>query len=355
MATGTITTVAGTGEKGFGGDGAAAKTATLNDPFFCVFDRDANLYIADMGNHAIRVVSKKDSTIRTLAGNGTAGFAGDGETGARVQLHDPVSLALDAFDNLFVCERIGKRIRKITRRSGTVSTFLALPDFKDPHDIVFDGAGNLLLADVGLNKAFRIDPLTRKAQEWLPSSPLKPGFVPYSDKQTNTNFSGEAQRRQPVALAISFNFTNFKGIRALAVGSGGVVYVVERAGQVVRRVNLKSGDVDLIAGTSGQKGYAGDSGDAKKALLNGPKGVFCDAANNLFIVDTENHAIRRVDGRTGVITTVAGTGEKGSDGDGGPANKARLNRPHGCIVGPDGALYIADSENHRIRRVEIGS
>src|SRR5262249_44723289 len=116
----------------------------------------------------------------------------------------------------------------------------------------------------------------------------------------------------------------------------------------VRRVDAK-GIITTIAGT-GAKGYGGDGGDTRKATFNGPKGIRCDRQGNLYVVDTENHAVRRIDAQTNVVTTVAG-GHKGSDGDGGDAPKAGLDRPHGCVLDAVGNLYIADSNNHRIRKV----
>jgi streptogramin lyase len=136
----------------------------------------------------------------------------------------------------------------------------------------------------------------------------------------------------------------------VAVGTDGTVFVLEREGNTLRAVDPKSGVITTVAGT-GAKGYTGDGGLARSATFNGPKELALDAAGNAFIVDTENHAIRRIDARTGVITTVAGTGKRGSEGDNGPAGSAQLARPHGVAVGPDGSLAIGDTENHRIRKV----
>src|SRR5207248_3958259 len=130
----------------------------------------------------------------------------------------------------------------------------------------------------------------------------------------------------------------------------GNTYVCEREGNGIRKID-QEGTITAFAG-SGEKGYTGDCGPALKANFNGPKGVTCDAAGNLFVVDTENHAIRRIDAKTGTITTVAG-GHKGAGGDGGPATKAGFGRPHGCALDGSGRLFIADTENHRIRIVVL--
>ena len=110
--------------------------------------------------------------------------------------------------------------------------------------------------------------------------------------------------------------------------------------------------ISTIAGTR-KPGSDGEGVDALQASFKGPKGIRCDAQGNIYVVDTENHSIRRIDAKTNVITTVAG-GKKGGGGDGGDPLKAEMDRPHGVVVGPDGTLYIADSNNHRVRRVQVG-
>ncbi len=133
--------------------------------------------------------------------------------------------------------------------------------------------------------------------------------------------------------------------------TGGVLYVCETVGHVVRRVDLKSGLVRTVAGT-GRSGYSGDGGPALQAKLNEPYEVRLDRAGNLFFVEMKNHVVRRVDAASGVITTVAGTGEPGFSGDGGPATTARLRRPHSIVLDDTGAVFICDIGNHRVRRVD---
>jgi streptogramin lyase len=118
-------------------------------------------------------------------------------------------------------------------------------------------------------------------------------------------------------------------------------------------LDFADGVLHHVAG-DGRAGYSGDGGPARDARFNGPKGIALDAAGNIVIADTENHAIRRIDAQTGVITTLAGSGpdRAGGGGDGAAATAAQLNRPHGVCVGPDGAVYIGDTLNHRVRRVQ---
>jgi streptogramin lyase len=140
------------------------------------------------------------------------------------------------------------------------------------------------------------------------------------------------------------------GARAVEVGADGTVYILERQGNALRAVDPRSGVITTLAGT-GAKGAAGDGGPARVSTFNGPKELTLDRSGNVYIVDTENDVIRRLDARTGVVTTVAGSRTRGAGGDGGLATAARLARPHGVAVGPDGSLYIGDTENHKIRKV----
>jgi sugar lactone lactonase YvrE len=136
------------------------------------------------------------------------------------------------------------------------------------------------------------------------------------------------------------------GARAVCVDGKGNTYICEREGNSIRKVDAK-GIITTLAGDT-TKGK--DDGIGTKARFNGPKAIRCDAEGNVFVVDTENQSIRRIDAQTGAVTTVAG-GRKGPEGDGGEALKAGMGRPHGLAIDSKGVLYIADSENHRIRRV----
>ena len=140
------------------------------------------------------------------------------------------------------------------------------------------------------------------------------------------------------------------GARAVKVAADGTVYILERQGGTLRAVDPHSGIITMVAGT-GERAYGGDGGPALAASFNAPKELAIDREGNLLVVDTENHAIRRVDLRTGTVATIAGSGRQGADGDGGPARAAALDRPHGAAVAADGSIYIGDTNNHRIRKV----
>ena len=134
--------------------------------------------------------------------------------------------------------------------------------------------------------------------------------------------------------------------------SAGNLFYSESRNNVIRRVDKATGIVTTVAG-NGESGYSGDGGPALASTWNGPKAIRCDHQDNILVVDTENHAIRRIDGVTGVVTTVAG-GHLGADGDGGDPTAAGLDRPHGVGVDRAGNLFIADSKNNRVRVVGLG-
>jgi sugar lactone lactonase YvrE len=282
--TGVVTTVAGTGKKGYTGDGGPATQATFNEPYGVELDAEGNLYIVDRLNYCVRVVEATSQKIRTLAGTGKAGYSGDGGPAAQAQLREPNGIALDGKGKLYIADVADQRLRVVDLKSGTIATFC--------------GTGKKAsLGDGGL-----------------------------------------------LAEASLF------GPRAVAVAPDGAVYVVEREGHRVRKIDVAKKTITAFAGT-GKKGYTGDGGPALAATFNGPKEIDIDRNGNLFIVDTENEVIRRIDATTGKITTVAGNGKRGNTGNAGVATAATLGRPHGVCVGADGAIYIGDTLSHQVRVV----
>jgi streptogramin lyase len=342
---GTITTVAGTGSAGHAGDGGPAVQARLDQPFHVDLDAAGNVFLVEAGNHGVRRLDRQTGTLTSVAGSGKRGYDGDGGPAIQATLNEPYAVAVDANGDLYIADRLNAVIRKVNGKSGIITTVAGTGKkgfggdggpataalLREPNDCCLDGKGGLLIADVGDWRIRRLD--------------LKTGTI--------TTFAGTGKPQGkidrshlgdggPTAQAIVY------GARAVCVDGAGNVYVCEREGNAVRKVD-SHGVITTLAGT-GAKGYDGDGGDATRATFNGPKGVRCDRLGNVFIVDTENHAIRRIDVRTHVITTVAG-GRQGAAGDGGPADRAGLDRPHGCVVDREGVLYIADTNNHRVRAV----
>jgi sugar lactone lactonase YvrE len=342
---GSIETVAGSGQAGYSGDGGPAVAARLNQPFHCDFDNHGNLYVADALNHCIRKIDRKTGLIRTVAGSGRKGYSGDQGPATQATLNEPYAVAVDPSGDLYIVDRLNAVIRKVDGRTGIINTIAGTGRkgfggdggpatralLREPNDCCLDGKGGLLVADVGDGRIRRVD--------------LQKGTI--STFAGTGRPRGKLDRSQrgdggPASAAV------IVGARAVCVDGQGNTFICEREGNVVRKIDAR-GVITTIAGT-GQSGDGGDGGPALQAIFRGPKGIRCDRSGNLYLVDTENHAIRKIDAKSGKITTVAG-GRKGSDGDGGDALKAGLARPHGCCIRADGDLFIADSENHRIRKV----
>jgi len=338
----TIRTVAGTGKAGDGGDGGPAALARLDMPFDVALDVRGDIYISDTFNHRVRRIERKSGTITTVAGTGSAGFSGDGGLATKAQLNEPYGIVLNSGGDLFVADRLNRRVRRIDGRTGIITTIAGngtktssgdggpamAAGLVEPNGVALDRRGqNLFIADVGGNRVRRVE--------------LATGHI--------STFAGTGRARHdgdegPAAQA------SIWGARAVDLGTDGSVYILEREGNRLRVVSPATGVITTIAGT-GAKGDSGDGGPARLATFNGPKELAVDAKGNIWVVDTENHAIRFIDGKTGEIRTVAGRGQAASGGDGGPATSAGLDRPHGIAVGPDGRFWIGDTHNHRVRLV----
>jgi DNA-binding beta-propeller fold protein YncE len=335
-----ITTFAGTGTAGFGGDGGPAARALLNGPFDLGFDKAGNLYFSDTFNHRIRRVDAKSGLIATIAGCGEAGYSGDGGPATRARLNEPYGIALDDRGNLYLADRHNHCVRRVDPE-GIITTFAgtakagysgdggpaAQAGMVEPNGLAFDPAqARLFIADVADHRVRVVD--------------LAAGTIATVAGTGAAEHGGDGG---PAAAS------RIHGARAVKVAADGAVYILERQGSTLRRVDPRTGIITTIAGTGG-RGYAGDGGPALAALFDAPKEFALDPGGNPLVVDTENHAIRRIDLLSGLVATIAG-GRRGGGGDGGPAEMAGLDRPHGVAVGPDGAIVIGDTNNHRIRRL----
>jgi hypothetical protein len=347
---GRIGTTAGTGERGYSGDDGPAVKARLDQPFHCDVDAHGNLYIAEAGNHCIRKVDSKTGVITTLAGTGKKGYSGDGDPGTKATFNEPYAAVGTAGGDLYVADRLNAVIRKVDGGNPHMVTTVAGTGKKgysgdggpgkdaqlvEPNDVCVDGKGGLLIADVGDWRIRRLD--------------LKTGIITTFAGSGRPAKAGKGFPRDQIGDGGPATKAVVVGARAVCTDRQGNTFICEREGSRIRKVD-KDGIITTIAGT-GEWGYAGDGGPAIKAVFRGPKGLRDDSGGNLYVVDTENHAIRKIDAKTGIVATVAG-GRKGAGGDGGPATDAGLDRPHGCVVGR-GILYIADSENHRVRMMKL--
>lgn len=338
---GQIQTIAGTGEAGYAGDGGPAEQALLREPFMCDFDSRGNLYFTEARNHTVRRVDQATAVITTVVGTGADGYSGDGGPAGQATLNQPYALRIDANDDIYMVDRLNAAVRKVDAATGVITTVVGTGEpgyggdggpgnqaqLREPNDVFLDGKGGLLIADIQDQRVRLLD--------------LDTGII--------TTFAGNGEKVRG-GDGRPANQASILGARAVCMDSKGNTYICEREGHGVRKVDA-NGIMSTLAGT-GERGYTGDGGPALTATWNGPKAIRCDRYDNIIVVDTENHAIRRIDAATGTVTTIAG-GHLGGDGDGGNATNAGLARPHGCGLDRLGNLYIADSDNHRVRVVGL--
>jgi len=333
--------------------------------------------------------------ITTIAGTGSAGFSGDGGPGTAGQINNPYGLAIGPDGALYFCEVDNHRVRRLDLKTHTLSTVAGsgkqgysgdggpalTASLNQPYEVRFDKAGDMFFAEMQNHIVRRVDARTRVISTAAGTG--QPGF------SGDGGAANRAQLRQPHSIAfapdgallicdignhrirrLDLNLgtistyagtgehgpitdgaplagTPFNGPRALTTDPAGNLYVVLREGNAVYRVDAKDHRVYHVAGT-GEQGYSGDGGPARLAKLSGPKGIAYAPDGSLYIADTESHSIRRIDLKSAIIQTVAGTGQRGDGPDGEPL-ACRFSRPHGVFVGPDGVVYIGDSESHRIR------
>ena len=429
---GIITTVAGTGTAGYNGDNIPAILAQLNLPRQLVLDAQGNLYIADAFNHRVRKVDSS-GTITTFAGNGLQGFTGDGGPATAAEVGNPSGMKI--LGNFLIVSNAGAaRIRKINfAPPNIINTFAGsvggfdgdgnpplLTEFNGPKGILFTATGNLLVADqfnarlrqvtaavtttiaggfVGDNRKgtqahlttpenFSFDPSGNYyIAEWggnrirkldagsgqittiagIGTSGYSGDGGPATQAQIDQPFGVAADGSGNVYVADTSNAVirkvdssgtittfatnpNFSDLVSLAVDGAGDIYSADDGACVIRKIDHISGVVSIIAGTEFVCGFSGDGGPATSAQLNSAYGVAVDIRGNVYIGDSLNNRVRKVNSR-GIISTVAGNGTCGFSGDGGPGTAAMICLPEGVAVDTLGNLYIADYNNLRVRKV----
>ena len=332
-----IRTLAGTGRPGFSGDGGPASQAQVNQPFGVVRGADGCVYICDTGNHRIRKIST-DGIIRTVVGSGRRGFAGDGGPAVSAELDEPYEVRLDQAGNLFFVEMKNHVVRRVDARTQAISTVAGTGRagfagdggpanravLNQPHSLQLDGRGHLYVCDIGNQRVRVVD--------------LDSGGI--------SAFAGTGETR-PTPDGAPIRGTPLNGPRAIDFDRAGNLWLALREGNAVYQLDLPAGTIARRAGT-GQKGWTGNGGPARLATLSGPKGLSVADNGDVYLADTESHSVRRIDVQHGTMELVAGTGEAGDDPEGDPL-RCRLNRPHGIFAAPDGAVYIGDTEAHRVR------
>jgi uncharacterized protein (TIGR03437 family) len=344
--TGTISTYAGQGTPGYTGDGGPATQAQLSAPMGLALDSAGDLYIADSGNNAVRKVLKS-GVIVTAAGNGTAGYSGDGGAATAASLEKPEGVAVATNGLLYIADTFNNRVRVVSL-GGTIQTAAgtgissysgdggsaATAGLYLPTDVATDSGGNLYIADYGNDRI-------RQVQQ---------GKIQTVVGGTET----EEIFNEAPATTVRLN-----GPTGLAVDGSGDIYIAE--GGIGTGTGLAIGDYKIwkingagivsTAAGNGVENYSGDGGPATAAQLNMPANIVLDNVGNLYIADSANNRVRKVSA-SGVITTVAGTGVAGYSGDGGPATSAMFNGPEGLSADSDGNVYIADTRNNRVRKLQ---
>jgi sugar lactone lactonase YvrE len=346
---GTLTIFAGTGFQGYSGDGGPATQAQLHGPWGVAVDAAGDVYISDTGNCIVRKVTANTGIISTVVGiPGSCGFSGDGGPATSAQLASPLGIALDSSGNLYIAELGNQRIRKVTA-GGTIGTLAGngtagysgdggpatSAELSSPSSVGVDAAGNVYISDSG---NFRIREITAST-----------GIINTIAGSGVQSDSGNGCRPAELPPALPAGEAEFEYVPGIAVTSGGGVYLADWGNEVVCAVS--GGYIYLTAGIQADAGFSGDGGPANEAQLSLPNGVAL-SNSHLYIADSANNRIRAVSG--GAINTVAGNGTS-TYTPGSTATGAELSQPTGATVDASGDVYIADFGNHVVRKVTAGT
>jgi sugar lactone lactonase YvrE len=353
ISTGKISTVAGNYNNGgmYSGDGASALNAGLNFPERLTVDAAGNIYISDGQDFRIRKVTASTGIITTIAGTGTKGYSGDGGAATSAMLGAIIGIAIDASGNIYIADQSNNRVRKITASTGIISTIAGsttagytgnggaatAATLSGPSDVLVDGSGNVYIVDNGNNVVRLITTST--------------GIISTVYGDGTNGFTG-VQTQLKAQLAP----------QGVALNPNGDVLISDGYYYDVRAVN-SAGTAYIYAGTPNpdpafaSKGYGGNGSNASfpAVLLNAPVGVATDASNNVYIADVNNNVIRVINYNTKVISNYAGTSTAGFSGDAGAATSATLKLPTGVATDKSGNVYIADAGNNRIRMVNAST
>jgi sugar lactone lactonase YvrE len=339
-ASGRITTIAGNGQRGYGGDDGPAASAALNRPEQVTVDSSGNVFIADTGNHRVRKFNTSTQVITNYAGTGEETFGGDGRPALQAGLKSPCQLAFDAEGNLFVADSGNARIRKITS-AGVISTVAGSGQkgfdgdgrpatgaaLASPDGVAVDGSGQIYIVDTANYRLRRVDTA---------------GIIRTLAGNGHTSYLGDSGPAWGAAL---------KDPWAIAADSAGNAYIADQNNLRIRKVDAGTGIITTVAG-SDLLGYSGDNGPATQAGFSFPRGVAVDSAGNIFIADTLSNRIRKVDAATRIVTTVAGNGDDSGPVDNVRAVQSAVVGPWGIAIDSADNLLIAETGSHKVRRVD---
>lgn len=334
----SATTLAGTGAAGYSGNGGTAMNAAFASPSAVVYDSAGNLYIADTNNNVIREVSTT-GVVTTVAGNGLEGYGGDGGSAANAELDTPTGIAIDAGGNLYIADSHNNRIREVS--NGIITTIAGTgtagysgdggratsAQLDHPAAVAVDAGGNLYIADTD-NQRIR---------------EVSGGVITTIVGDGEQGYAGDG------GAATSAQLDTPSGI---AVDASGNLYIADSHNQRIREIS--NGVISTLAGSGAvtfSGSYSGDGGSAASASLARPTGVAVDAAGNIYIADTNNNRLRKVG--NGSIATIAGNGEQGYGGDGETGTSAVLNMPRSAAVNSTGNIAVADTLNQRVRGLNL--
>ena len=331
-----ISTIAGNGTAGFSGNGSAATLAKLNNPTGITYDSIGNIYISDYNNNQIRKIDGS-GTITTVAGTGVGGYSGDGGSATAAKLNLPSTLTFDKYGNMYVVDALNNCVRKVTP-SGIISTFAGngLGGYSGDGGLASSAQLNFpcgIYIDA-IGNVFIADRNNHRIRKVNTS-----GFISTFAGTGVAGFSGDGA----VATNAKLNMPN-----SIYFDNSGNAYIADAYNNRIRKVNA-SGIISTFAGT-GIGGFSGDGGQAISAQLNQPFGISFDAAGNSYISDFNNHRIRKID-QGGIISTLAGTGVGGYSGDGGVSNVAKIYYPEKVTIDATGNIYIPDAGNQRVRKI----
>lgn len=400
--TGDISTFAGSAGQGNTGDGGPATSATLFGPVSIAFDGSGDLFIADSQNRVVREVSATSGNISTAAGNGNAFYNGDGQPATSASIFLPAGLASDSSGNLYIADMNNHLIRKVTAATGYISTIAGVPGhhgyngdggaatsawLNNPQAVVLDSSGNLYIADSNNNRIREvaasnghISTITGNGTAGYSGDggPATSGEIQYPegvalDSSGNVFISDTFNDRIRLVSASTGDLSTFGGgtsgfsgdgglatqaelnfPTAIALDSSGNFYIGDSNNYRVRKVTVSTGDIATVAG-NGTSSYGGDGGLATSAALTSADGLAIDASGNIYIADTLNSRIRMVASSNGRISTIAGNGTAGYSGDGGAATSGEIQYPQGIVLDASGNIYIADTQNNRIRVVSAAN
>jgi uncharacterized protein (TIGR03437 family) len=349
---GNINTFAGTGQTSPGGantfnDGGLATNALLRLPGGVAADANGNVYIADTGDNLIREVTT-DGLINAIAGDSYGSYLGDAGPALTAELHTPEDVAVDASGNVYIADSANAVIREITASTGIINYIAGnvsattgptigysgdgaaanLAGLATPYALALDSSGAIYFAENGDSRIRKID---------------SKGIITTIAGTGTAGFAGDGSAGTKALLSFP---------TGVAVDSSGNVYIADSLNRRIRKL-ASGGNIGTVAG-NGNYSYSGDNGQATSAQLNTPQAVAVDSSGNLYIADTANNVVRKVTA-AGVISTIAGNGTAGSGGDGGAATSAQLNSPQGIAVDASGNVYVADTQNARVRKVTNGA